>query len=338
MKALLGASTLILGLAAAPPAAAIDLNDGPATVTLDVCGGGNPVQPMYVSNCTYVRFPKRPLNGALESFVYWTDQGKVTWQGTLTGNTLTFPAAGQTWPTLIVGTGSTDQVNPTDISGTIDANGRVDLSWNYSFTLSSNLVCTLSQTVQLSSAGTEASTGAQGSAYDFASRRFALVSTTYPLANRSGDCSVPLQVYDIAAQGLGWYLTGTLDLPASPTPPAPSPPDPTPPDPTQPDPTTAQSADVTLPKKVKSKGTTVLLPAAVIPTGGVPATPRVTWSTRRTAKGTNPRLGRAKISQTGRVTFTPKGNGKRLWVRLTLTAPATTTLDAYRLTKTWRVR
>ncbi|MCU0299276.1 MAG: hypothetical protein MUF33_12275 [Candidatus Nanopelagicales bacterium] len=162
MKALLGAGTLILGLAAAPPAAAIDLNDGPATVTLDVCGGGNPVQPMYVSNCTYVRFPKRPLNGALESFVYWTDQGKVTWQGTLTGNTLTFPAAGQTWPTLVVGTGSTDQVNPTDISGTIDANGKVDLSWPYSFTLSSNLVCTLSQTVQLSSAGTEVSTGAQG--------------------------------------------------------------------------------------------------------------------------------------------------------------------------------
>ena len=80
-----------------PPAGAVDLTDGQAEVNLGVCAQGSSQTDTFIPNCSYTYLVKR----AAPSFTYVTSQGAVSWKGgSLTGNALSFPAAGQTWLAL----------------------------------------------------------------------------------------------------------------------------------------------------------------------------------------------------------------------------------------------
>ena len=61
----------------------------------------------------------------------------MSWKdGTLTRNALSFPAAGQTWPVLTnLFLGASSTATPKTITGTVDANGKVDLTMAYDILL-----------------------------------------------------------------------------------------------------------------------------------------------------------------------------------------------------------
>ncbi len=196
----------------------------------------------------------------------------MSWKsGTLTGNTLSFPAAGQTWPPLTgLYLGASSTTTPRDITGTIDADGRVDLTMQYDVLLKSGVSeCTLTGSVALSSQGSEKLGGASGSNYNPATGAFSVVSTSYNQPAESGQCLLANAAYDLS-QGMGWYLTGTLQLPGAPV---------------------AQTATVKVPKTIKAKGKTVLLKKAVVTNAGQTATAKVSWSTKTKGPEEEVRLG-----------------------------------------------
>ena len=138
----------------------------------------------------------------------------MAWKGTAAGGALSFPASGQTWPALTkLFLGASSTTTAKDITGPVDANGKVDL------TLASDTViqvganqCTLTGTVQLSSQGTEKIGGqAVGKNYAPATGQFAVVSTSYA-APATGSCLLLNAAYDLS-KGMGWSLTGTMTLP-----------------------------------------------------------------------------------------------------------------------------
>ena len=111
---------------------------------------------------------------------------------------------------------------------------------------------------------------------------------------------------------MGWYLTGTMTLPTAPVP---------------------QTATVKLAKKIKAKGKTVVLKAPVVTNAGQTATSRLTWSTKKSAAGS-----KAKWAKATKRSITTTGKAKRLYVKLTLTAPAVEGYQAYSFTKKWTVK
>jgi len=119
---------------------------------------------------------------------------------------------------------------------------------------------------------------------------------------------------------MGWYLTGTMTLPSA----APV--------------IQKQTAVVKVPKKVKRKGKTVLLKKAVVTNAGQKADAKVTWSTKKSAKGSNLKLAAVKLSKAGKVTLRTSGKAKKLYVRLSLKAPAVTGFEAYSYSKKWTVK
>ena len=164
-----------------------------------------------------------------------------------------------------------------------------------------------------------------------------MVSTTYPVPALAGDCLLTGNAYDLS-KGMGWYLTGTLTLPGRPGGPGPGGPGPGSGSPTAPTAPVKQTAAVKLPKWVKRKGRTVLLRRAVVTNAGRTAKARITWSTRKAAKGQKLKYAAARTTKKGKVVLRTTGAAKRLYVRLRLSAPAVPGYTAYRFTKRWRAR
>ncbi len=296
-----------------PPAGAVDLTDGPAQVDLTVCAQGSSQTDTFVPNCSYTFLAKK----LAPSYTYLTSHGAVSWKsGSLTGNTLSFPAVGQTWPPLSgLYLGASSTTTPRDITGTIDADGRVDLTMQYEVLLQSGISqCTLTGSVALSSKGNEKLGGASGSNYNPATGAFSVVSTSYNQPAESGQCLLANAAYDLS-QGMGWYLTGTLELPGAPV---------------------AQTATVKVPKTIKAKGKTVLLKQAVVTNAGQTATAKLSWSTK--TKGPKKKFASVKTSKAGKVTITTTGKAKRLKVKLSLKAPAVPGYQPYSYSKKWTVK
>ena len=298
-----------------PPAGAVDLTDGPAEVALGVCAQGSSQTGTFIPNCSYTYLAKK----AAPSYTYLTSQGAVSWKGgTLAGTSLSFPAAGRTWPALTgLYLNASTVSTPKTITGTIDANGKVDLTMDYEVLLTAgSSQCRLTGSVQLSSQGTEKLGGqAAGKDYDPATGQFAVVSTTYAAPNAidvtPAGCLATNAAYDLS-QGMGWYLTGTMTLPGAPMP---------------------QTATVKLAKKIKAQGKTVVLKKPVVTNAGQTATSKLTWSRKKSAAGS-----KAKWAKATTRSITTTGKAKRLYVKLTLTAPAVEGYQAYSFTKTWTVK
>ena len=119
---------------------------------------------------------------------------------------------------------------------------------------------------------------------------------------------------------MGWYLTGTMTLPAAPPV------------------IQKQTATVKVPKKVKRNGKTVLLKKAVVTNADQKANAKVTWSRNRKANGSNLRLAASKTTKSGKVILLTTGKAKRLYVKLSLKAPAVEGYRAYTYTKKWTVK
>ncbi len=243
----------------------------------------------------------------------------MSWKaGSLTGNALSFPAAGQTWPALTgLYLNASSVATPKNITGTVDSNGKVDLTMDYDVLLTAgSSQCRLTGTSQLSSQGTE-KFGAQavGKNYDPATGQFAVVSTTYAAPNAidvtPAGCLATNIAYDLS-QGMGWFLTGTVQLPGAPLP---------------------QTAKVKLPNKIKPKGKTVLLKKPVVTNAGQRATAKLNWSTKKSAKGT-----KDKYASATKRSITTTGKAKKLYVKLTLSAPAVDGYTAYSFSKKWTVK
>lgn len=99
----------------------------------------------------------------------------------------------------------------------------------------------------------------------------------------------------------------------------------------------AQTAKVKVAKKVKAKGKTVLLKKAVITNAGLKAKAKVTWSTKKSAKGHKKKYAKVIKGKKGKVTIKTKGKAKKLYVRLTLKAPQTAQYTAFSFAKKWKV-
>ena len=99
-----------------------------------------------------------------------------------------------------------------------------------------------------------------------------------------------------------------------------------------------QTGTLDLPAKVLKKGKTVLLKKAVVTNADQKASSKVTWSTKKSAKGTSSKYATVKTSAAGKVTITTKGAVKKLYVKLTVNAPADEFYSAYSATKKWTVK
>ena len=316
---LVAAGVLLVALGATP-AGAVDLTDGAAEVALGVCAQGSSQTDAYIPDCSYTYLAKK----AAPSYTYITSQGAVSWKdGSLAGSSLGFPASGQTWPSLTgLYLNASSVATPKNITGTIDANGKVDLTMDYEALLTAgSSQCRLTGNVHLSSEGTEKLGGqAIGKNYDPATGQFAVVSTTYGAPNAidvtPAGCLATNIAYDLS-QGMGWYFTGTMQLPGGNVVPVPA----------------EQTATVKLPKKIKAKGKTVVLKKPVVTNAGQTATATLTWSTKKRAAGS-----KAKWATATKRSITTTGKAKKLYVKLTLSAPAVPGYQAYSFTKKWTVK
>ena len=318
MKRLIGTAAVpALTLMAHTPIAAAEIGNRPAEVSLVVCAAGNTQTDTFVPNCSYSYLTKV----AAPSYTYLTSQGAVAWKGTVSGGALTFPASGQTWPALTnLFMGASRTTTPKDITGTVDANGKVDLTLSYDTLIKAGAnECTLTGTAALSSQGTDKLGGADGKDWDPATGQFAVVSTSDTTPAATGSCLLLNAAYDLS-KGMGWYLTGTMTLPSAPPV------------------IQKQTATVKVPKKVKRTGKTVLLKKAVVTNANQTATTKVTWSTRKKANGRNLKLASVKTTKAGKVTLKTTGKAKKLYVKLSLKAPAVTGYEAYSYSKTWKVK
>jgi hypothetical protein len=200
----------------------------------------------------------------------------------------------------------------------VDGNGRVGLTLDYELLMTvGSAQCTLSGTTALSSQGVEKLGGqAAGQAYDKVSGAFAVVSTSYAPPAQTGNCLAVNTAYDLST-GVGWYLNGSLQVPLKPQP---------------------QTATVKVPKKIKAKGKTVVLGKAVVTNAGQTAPAELTWSTRKSANGSKPKYARLKVGKAGKVTIRTTGKAKKLYVKLSLNAPAVPGYEAYSFTKKWTVK
>ena len=320
------AAIAALTLCVSAPAAAIDLGNGPATVTLETCAQSSTQTNAYIPDCSYINLAGKDA----PSYTYLTSQGAVSWlDGSLSSSVLSFPAQGQTWPTL-TGLYADNSISwtPQDIGGSIDADGVVTLAMLYELTVhvpngTFPGDCRLSGIVALSSQGTEPLRGlSAGKNFDPATGQFAVVSTGSfpPFPSLNATCLQLGAVDYNLLKGVGWYLTGTLDVPAgTPTPPPVVP--------------KKQTAKVKLPKEIAAKGKTVLLKKAVKTNAGQRATPTVTWS-----KNSTKRFASVKVTKAGKVTIKTTGKARKLLVTMALTAPATTEYKPYSSTISWLVR
>ena len=300
------------------PATAASPADGPVTVSLPACARATPVTQAVVPGCSYVALPAKD---GTAYYAYLTSGGQVTMNGSLSGGTLTLPAAGQTWPAIaLAGAPVTVQVARPTVTGTLDSGGGVTLSLPYEATVNGGLLgsCTIKGAATVSSAGSDGIGGGQGRAYDPAAKTFAVAGTSAAPALQGKLCAYADQFLDLG-RGIGWYLDGSL---ATETPTAAA---------------RAQTAAVKFPSRIKRKGRAVLLSGPVSTNAGQTAKAYVRWGTKRDAKGSSRKYARLK-STSGKVAIRTTGAAKKLFVRLTLRAPAADGYSAYRSTRLWVVR
>ena len=311
--AALGAALLV-----APSAHAAGSGDGSATLTLPACAQSSPVGETLVPDCSYVALPKK---GGGAYYAYLSSGGDIRMVGSLAAGKLSLPASGQTWPGIALGGGfATVQVKKSDITGTVDPAGTVALSVPYQATISAGVFgsCSIKGTATMSSAGADPIGGGQGGAYDPASKSFAVAGTSPAPVLQGTLCKLAADYVDLA-RGLGWYLDGSLDvIPAASV-------------------DLAQTASVELPARIKRKGRTVLLKAPVVTSANQEAVAAVTWGTKRSAKGSDRKYARVGANG-GKVIIRATGRAKKLFVRLTLRAPATQGYKAFALSRVWVVR
>jgi hypothetical protein len=100
----------------------------------------------------------------------------------------------------------------------------------------------------------------------------------------------------------------------------------------------AQTAKPKVPKRVKFKGKTVLLKKSVVTNAGQTAKAKVSWSTKKSAKGKAKKYAKVIKGKNGKVTIKTKGKAKKLFVKLTLKAPETAQYTAYNFAKKWKVK
>ena len=335
-----GAGILVLAGLTGPASATITIGDGATKAVLAACSTDKAQTKDRVENCSYIYLTSLSAASANNVYTYPTSSGTVSWQnGTVSAAALNCPATGQTWPqvkNLILG--ATATVTPKNITGTIDtASNKVTLNVPFDITLSAlGNDCALSGTATLTSDATDPKGGGVGKAYDPASGSFAVAAATPPTLTKTDGaglgCAPAALLYDISATGtMGWYLNGTMELPGG----APVP-DPTPTPTPTPTPDTAQTATVKLPKKIAAKGKTVILKKAVTTNADQKATSKVTWSTKKSAKGTKGKFASVKTTKAGKVTIMTTGKAQKLYVKLQLKAPAKTGYTAYSFNKTWK--
>lgn len=300
------------------PSAADAAADGPVNVRLPACAQATPVTQSVVPGCSYVALP------AKDGTVYYahvTSGGQVTMNGSLSAGSLTLPAAGQTWPAIaLAGAPVTVHVARPTVVGTLGPDGTVTLSVPYEATIDGGLLgsCTIKGSAALSSDGSDAIGGGQGRAYDPGTKTFAVAGTSAAPALQGRLCAYADQFLDLG-RGIGWYLDGSLgtDAPGVAA--------------------RAQTASVKVPSRIKRKGRTVLLSGPVTTNAGQSAKASVRWGTKRDARGSSRRFARIR-SKSGKVVIRTTGTARKLFVRLTLRAPATDGYSAFRSTRLWVVR
>lgn len=326
LLACVGATVLAFSLAghsaAAQSPVASNLTNGAASISLPACGQGSPIGTEPVPDCSYIAVPQK------ESGLYYahlTAQGGISWAGTVKQGILSFPVAGQAWPTLSFANSLvTATAEPSDITGTVDATGMVALTIRYATTIRAlGLSCSAKGQVSMSSAATDPVGGGQGRAVDPATGRFAVAATSAPPPTLTGAaCGQAAEFLDLS-KGLGWYLVGNLTLDDAPS---------------VDGKVVAQKARVTLPKRIAKQGKTVVLKRGVVTNAGQAARATLTWGTKRKAKSASRKFARVKSTPAGRLTIRTTGKAKRLYVKLRLAAPATTGYAAFSRSKVWRVR
>ncbi len=344
-----GVGTVAAGLALAPSASARNLNigDGEAVVVLDKCNNDGKPQstPDRVPDCSYTSFMGKGGNATKATFTYLSSDGAVTWNvGTLTSGALNFPAGQQTWPPITgLPLGTVSKSTPSDISGTINTStGLLELKLKVATTLTAGdgKTCDITGDVTLRSDSTDPFGGVAGANYDPATGKFAVAAATPAVIATTGSgCSSLKLLYDVD-KGMGYYITGKIGLPGGKEPEVPVP---------------GgggsggggggevvtkkvQDAVVKTPKSIKAKGKTVILKKAITTNAGQKATAKVTWSKKKSAKGTSKKLASVTQTKSGKVTITTIGKAKKIFVKLVTKAPATDTFQAFTYTKSWTVK
>jgi hypothetical protein len=87
---------------------------------------------------------------------------------------------------------------------------------------------------------------------------------------------------------------------------------------------------------VKRKGRTVLVSGPLVTNAGQRVSARVTWGPTKSAKGSKKAYARVS-AKAGRVVLRTTGKAKKLFVRLTLQAPASPGYEPFATTRAWRV-
>ncbi len=309
------------GIALAPPVLAdVDPGSGAASVTLTKCP--SPANPTDTFNpaCSYVSMSS--TGGLLSKpIVNLTAPAAVSWaNGSTTDKALAFPGSGQTWQAIEkLSTGAELTMNPVDITGGIDSAGVVTMSLPYNILIEGSAQkCTLTGTVELSSATTDSAGKATGANWDPATGAFAVAGTGAAPTQAPGSVCTNVQanVFDLT-KPIGFYFVGTMTLP--------------PPD-------APQTATVKVAKKVKKSGKTILLKKAVATNIGQKATAKVSWSPKKSAKGKQAKYAKLTTKKSGKLILRTKGASKKLYVKLTLSAPAQPGYKAFTYTKVWKAK
>ena len=337
-----GAGILVLAGLTGPASATITIGDGATKAVLAACSTDKAQTKDRVENCSYIYLTSLSAASANNVYTYPTSSGTVSWQnGTVSAAALNYPATGQTWPqvkNLILG--ATATVTPKNITGTIDtASNKVTLNVPFDITLSAlGNDCALSGTATLTSDATDPKGGGVGKAYDPASGSFAVAAATPPTLTKTDGaglgCAPAALLYDISATGtMGWYrldlsrgvgvyAAGVLTLGGTSTGASAG----------------AQTATFDAPKRIARKGSTVILRRTVMTNAGQRATATLSWSTKKSANGSSPRFASSRMTRSGKLTLKTTGSAKRLYVRLTVTAPATPGFQELLVTRKWVVR
>lgn len=318
----LSAAAVVLLLAPTSPASAAGPSDaappadGPVSITLPACAPSSPVSEALVAECSYIALPR--LGGGAY-FAYPTSGGDVRLTGSLDAGQLAVPPSGQVWPGLPVAGGlATVDIVESEVTGTLGDAGDVTLTVPYRATIDAGPfgTCTVAGTAALSSAGTDAIGGTQGSPRDPGTGRFAVAGTAPPPTLQGSLCARADEVLDLS-RGMGWYLRGILEAASAAI--------------------RSQTLTVDLPQRIKRKGRTVLLAGPLTTNAGQAVSPRVTWGTSRSANGS--KRSQARVTYDGgRVVLRTFGTVRRLYVRLTMTAPPVPGFGALDRTRVWTVR
>ncbi len=313
--------TLLTAALLSPVPAAVAADSHPARVDLPACGQDSPLSESRVLDCTYIALAAKD-GGTV--YAHLTAPGAVTWRGTETAGSLTFPATTQSWPvmSLFNGLGS-GRITPTTAAGTVTEVGQMALQLTFDIRISAlGQQCMARGTVSTSSTGVDAVGGGQGKDRDPATGRFALAGTSAGAPELSGSACAQAAEYVDLSKGVGIYLEGALTVSDTASGGA----------------TGAQTAVLRTPAAIRSKGKTVLLPRAVRTNAGQVATASVSWSPRKAANGSQRRYATLTAGKGGKLLLTTTGKAKRLYVRLTVSAPPTGTYGEYLVTRRWVVR